>query len=96
METNEAQQIIKALKEEGKKYFKPLPYHDVRGGSTITFDANTGQFTEHYLNESVWDRGREEYTKTYSEEALLEMFLKEGYTDRKYVLPKKNEDYRLE
>ncbi|MEO1651983.1 MAG: hypothetical protein AAFU64_00410 [Bacteroidota bacterium] len=90
----EAQQIIQALKA-GKTYFKPLPYRDVEGGTTITYDAKKDKFIEHYLNRSVYDRGTEEHTFQRSEAELLEMFNKEKYTDQQYVIPTKSEEYRL-
>lgn len=95
MKTAEAKTIIKALKHEDKYYFKPLPYSGVRGGTTISFEPNTGEFKEHYLNESLYDRGREEFTKSYTETELLQMFVNETYTDQKYVLPTQSEDYEL-
>lgn len=95
MEITEAKKIIKALKYDQCTYFKPLPYTGVKSGTTITFDAQVEVFQEHYLNESLYDRGKEEFTKTYTEIELIQMFVNETYTDQKYPLSTKNETYQL-
>ncbi len=95
MKITEAQKIVKALKHDQHTYFKPLPYTGVKGGTTITFDPQAEVFQEHYLNESLYDRGKEEFTKTYTESELTQMFVNETYTDQKYPLPTKTETYKL-
>lgn len=95
MEITEAKKIVKALKYDQYTYFKPLPYTGVKGGTTITFDPQTKVFHEHYLNESLYDRGREEFTQAYTENSLIQMFVNEAYTDQKYPLSTKSETYQL-
>jgi hypothetical protein len=95
MNKDEAVGIIDAIKS-GKKYFKPLPYQCVEGGTTIFYDQDKKTFVENYLNRSVYDRGEENYTILRTEQELLDMFIKESYTDRKYLLPTESNEYKLE
>ena len=94
MNKKEISKIIKSIKK-GETYFKPLPYHDVEGGTWITFDPEKNHFVERYINRSIYDRGTEDYTTNFNEEKLREMFEKESYTDRNYIFPKRSEEYEM-
>ncbi len=94
MKATEIKSIISSLKK-GKIYFKPLPYGDVIGGTWIHYDKSKKKYVERYINESVFDRGREDYTREMTLKQLKEMFTDESYTDRKYIISKKSEKYEL-
>lgn len=94
MEACEAAIIIEALKK-GKLYVKSLPYTDVEGFARIAYDAARGIFVEEYLNRSLYERGEEHFFTERTEEQMMEMFVKERYTDRKYPLHENDEAYIL-
>jgi len=95
MTTDEATTVIEAVKN-GKKYFKPLPYFDVEGGTTIVWDPAKGQFHEHYLNRSVYDRGEENEERWITESDFMEMLVQQTYRDARYLLPTVKDEFRLE
>lgn len=92
MNETEIKKIIDALKE-GKVYFKPLPYSSVTGGTWISYDKDQDIFKEVYINESIYDRGREEFHTNYTQEELIKMFENGKYTDRNYLFCEKSEEY---
>ncbi len=94
MTAAEADSLLAAVKS-GKKYFKPLPYADVDGGTTITWHADCQKFLEHYLNHSVYDRGEENEQRWLTEEEFRAMLREQTYRDTKYLLPIVSEEYRL-
>ncbi len=94
MKKEDAGILIEMLKS-GMKYFKPLPYSDVEGGTTITYNAEKEVFVEEYLNRSLYDRGEEHFFTERTAEELMEMFEKEKYTDRHYPLFTASEDYHI-
>jgi len=94
MNAAEVDFILSELKK-GKTYFKPLPYSDVEGGTTIGYEGEQQRFKEHYLNRSVYDRGCEDETRYLTEEELRSILLNSKHRDAQYLFGSISDTYEL-